>query len=975
MLDIILDYIKNLLKSRLFPIALIFIALFTIIVNRLFILQIVNGPETAIKNETKYNKPREIKSTRGNIYDRNGKLLASNVLSYTIVMDDSTQIENNRHRNEIIHKLVKIIEKNNDELDTEFYIRQTDNGELEFTVEGSALTRFLKNVYVYILDDKSKLSQEQMKAYMKSAYSYLVLGETELTDSQKRTLAQDTYEFLRKGTGDNYTHMFDIEDSYSVEDTLKIMSVRYALFINYPKYKQITIASNVSDMTVAAVEENKADLPGVKVEQLTQRVYHDALYMAHIIGYTGLISSEELERAELEGLDYNSTDYIGKTGVEKEFERELAGIKGSENVVVNNAGKVVMVTDRKDPVAGNDIYLTIDSDLQRNAYLILERKIAQILLKNIVPTMNYGSKGESAADIKIPIYEIYYALINNNVIDIKAFDDPDATELEQKVYNKYLEERDKIFSKYRELLATDSKTTNKQAGDMEEFLDYYYDVLVKQDILMKSSIPSDDSIYKSYQNDTTSLSRFLQHAIANNWIDLSKLGIGSDFYIADEIYNKLLDYVEELLKKDDSFQKKIYRKLIFSYKLSGTEICLLLFDQGVLEYNSSEINNLKNGRTSAYTFLTDKIKSLDITPAMLALEPCSGSLVITDINTGEVLALVTYPSYDNNLFANKIDYQYYSKLSNDKSLPLRNRPIMQRTAPGSTFKMVTSFAALEEGVVTPYERIRDLGEFEKLTLAPKCHIYPGSHGSVNLTDALKVSCNYFFYEMGWRLGTTSSGEYDSNLGLSKIQKYATLFGLNEPSGIELDEALPQISNIDAVRSAIGQGSNDYTPAQLARYVTTLANRGKCFSLTILDKIVDSDGRVIMDNQASILHDLTDFSETSWESVLQGMKDVVNNPNGGSVYKIFKDFPVTVAGKTGTSQISKVHPNNALFVSFAPYEKPEIAVVAVIPNGYTSHNAAELAKDIYSLYFGLQDAKSLIEGNIELEDVHAGGILE
>ena len=974
MFDIFLDYLKRLLKSRLFPITLIFIALFVIIINRLFVLQIVNGPETATKNETKYNKLREIKSTRGNIYDRNGKLLASNVLSYSIVMDDSTQIENNRQRNEIAYKLIKIIEKNNDRLASDFYIRINSYGELEFTVEGTALTRFLKNVYVYILDDKSKLSQEQMQEYLKSAYDYLIKGETKLTREQLLTLAEDTYEFLKKGTGDKYTYMFDIDDSYSVEDSLKIMNIRYALFINYPKYNQITIASNVSDMTVAAVEENRALLPGVKVELETQRVYQDALYMAHIIGYTGLISAEELEKAELEGLNYNSSDYIGKTGVEKEFEALLSGIKGSENVVVNNSGKVVMVTDRMDPVAGNDIYLTINSDLQRNAYLILERKIAEILLENIVSNMNYGSKGESASDIKIPVYEVYYALINNNIIDISSLEAADATELEQQVYQKYLSERDSIFSKLWQLLDSNSKVTNNKAGDMEEFLEYFYDVLVKQQILLKNNIPSDDSVYKSYLNNNTGLSSFLQHAITNNWIDLGKLGVGKEFYIAEEIYQKLLDYVEELLNRDDVFKKKIYRKLVFSYKLTGNEICLLLFDQGVLEYNSNEINQLKSSK-SAYSFITGKIKSLDITPAMLALEPCSGSLVITDVNTGEVLALVTYPSYDNNLFANKIDYNYYTKLSNDKSLPMRNRPIMQRTAPGSTFKMVTAVAALEEGVVTPYERIRDLGEFDKLTLAPKCHIYPGSHGSVNISDAIKVSCNYFFYEMGWRLGTTSSGEYDSQLGLNKIRKYATLFGLDQPSGIELDEALPQISDMDAVRSSIGQGSNDYTASQLARYVTTLANRGYCYDLTILDKIVDKDGKVITDHKAELIHDLTGMKSTTWDYVLEGMKNVVNNQNGGSVYKIFKDFPITVAGKTGTSQISKVHPNNALFVSYAPFEKPEIAVVAVIPNGYTSHNAAELSKDIYSLYFGLQDQRALLEGEIKVDGSGSGGALE
>jgi penicillin-binding protein 2 len=289
--------------------------------------------------------------------------------------------------------------------------------------------------------------------------------------------------------------------------------------------------------------------------------------------------------------------------------------------------------------------------------------------------------------------------------------------------------------------------------------------------------------------------------------------------------------------------------------------------------------------------------------------------------------------------------------------------------------MVTSFAALEEGVVTPSERIYDEGIFEKISPAAKCNIYPGSHGSVNIIDALKVSCNFFFYEMGWRLSGTGTGAYDEQLGLGKLKKYATLFGLNESSGIELDEAAPEISDKDAVRSAIGQGSNAYTPSQLARYVTTLASHGKNYDLTILGKIVDKDGHVILDNKAPVVHDITNVSPTTWDTVLQGMYDVVNNPNGGSVYSIFKNLGVTVAGKTGTSQISKVDPNNALFISYAPYEKPEIAVSAVIPNGYTSHNAAELARKIYELYFGLEDPKNLVEGDVTVNHSNTSGALE
>jgi penicillin-binding protein 2 len=974
--DVFLDYLKKILKSRLFPIAVIYLALFAVVINRLFVLQIVRGQEIVEKHEAKYIKTREIKSTRGNIYDRKGKLLASNVLSYSVVMEDSTRIESNDQRNEVINKLIKIIENNGDTLDTDFYIKQNAKGEFEFTVQGSALTRFLKNAYAYILDDKEKLSQEQQKNYLKSAYDYLINGETAPDEEQKKIIAKDTYEFLRDGTGNDYTDMFGISDRYSVDEILKIMSVRYALFCNYPKYLQITVASDVSDLTFAAVKEDGAELPGVEVQQQTRRVCEDALYFAHIIGYTGLIGQEELEAAEEAGLDYNSTDYIGKYGLEKEYEKELSGTKGEETVSVNAGGKVIDIIERKEPVAGDDIYLTIDSDLQRNAYHILEKEIAKILLENIVPNLDYGSKGESADSIKIPVYEVYYALIDNNVLDITAFNAPGATELEKETYQKYLDARDEVMSQLDELLAMDSTTLNSKAGDMEEFLNYFYSVLTSQNILLTADIPEDDATYKAYQSGSISLSNFIKYALVNNWVDLAKLGIGSEYQTTQESYRKLIAFTENILKSDDKFNKKIYRKLVFSYKLSGTEICLLLFDQGVLEYKEQDVNALKDSNSSqfAYQFIRDKIINLEITPGMLALEPCSGSLVVTAVN-GDVLALVSYPSYDNNKFVNKIDYEYFTKLNNDKSYPLRNKPVMQRTAPGSTFKIVTSFAALEEGVTNPGERIFDAGIFDKIFPPARCHIYPGSHGAVNIVDALKVSCNYFFYEMGWRLSINSQGLYDEKLGLSKLEKYATLFGLNEPSGIELSELSPVISEKDAVRSAIGQGSNEYTPVQMARYITTLANRGTCYNLTLLDKVVNKDGGIVMDNSATVNHMLTDIKASTWDSVFEGLYSVVNDPNGGSVYSTFKDLGVTVAGKTGTSQRSKVEPNNALFISFAPYEKPEIAVTAVIPFGYTSHNTAELARDIYKLYYGLEDAESLAGGSVSLDNTNTGGALE
>ena len=159
------------------------------------------------------------------------------------------------------------------------------------------------------------------------------------------------------------------------------------------------------------------------------------------------------------------------------------------------------------------------------------------------------------------------------------------------------------------------------------------------------------------------------------------------------------------------FNKKIYKYLIYSYELTGKEICLLLFDQNVLKYKEEDVQALQYGTKSPYSFITSKIRKLEITPAQLALEPCSGSVVITDPNSGDTLACVSYPSYDNNRLANTVDSKYYASLINDKSLPLLNRATKQSTAPGSTFKTFSSIVALEEGVVGHNETIVDKVQF------------------------------------------------------------------------------------------------------------------------------------------------------------------------------------------------------------------------------------------------------------------------
>ncbi len=925
MLDIIKNWLNNVNKSRLFPISIIFVVLFSLLIRQLFTLQIVNGESYSKSGEYRNEKTREIKSTRGNIYDCNGEVLAYDELSYSVTIEDTGELDTSEAKNSMIHNLIQIIEEHGGSIESDFCIELDENGEFQYTVEGNSLIRFKKDIYS--LNTADKLSNEQIAI-----------------------TAEELFNFIRYST-ENGSPRFLIDEKYSDEEALKIMSIRYTLFMNrYRSYTQATIATAVNDETVAAIKENSADLPGVEILTETHRVYNNSKYFAHILGYTGTINSEEMAELEETGeaYKYTSTDQIGRTGLEKEYESYLHGEKGAETLVVNGSNRILSVKERVEPTAGNNLYLTIDAELQEKCYNLLEKEIAGILLSNIVNSKDTGTKGTSAAGIKIPIYDVFYALINNNVIDIRKMASNNATELEKSVHHKFLAQQESVLNSLNTSLAADYTHSNRASGaDMEEVLDYIYSLLIEQDVLVSGSINREDSVYIDYSNNKISLSQFLQYALASNWIDLSKLEIEDEFYSTLELYEKLVLYIKEALKTDRTFSKKLYHTLIYSYKLSGKEICLLLFDQGVLEYNESDVSRLKSGVTSAYSFIRDKIKNLEITPEQLALDPCSGSIVVTDPNTGEVKALVSYPGYDNNKMANSIDTEYYSYLQGNQSFPMINRPLQQRTAPGSTFKMITSVAGLSEGVIGTGEHIHATVVFDKADLSPKCWSST-PHGNIDITDAIQVSCNYFFYEVGWRLSIDGSGSYNSTKGLNTLAKYAAMFGLDSKSGIELSEYAPNISDKDSVRSAIGQGTNNYTPAQIARYITTVANRGTCYDLTIIDKISDTDSNVILDNTANI-HSQVDISSSIWNAVHSGMYKVVNGPKSSISY-MFDSLGVNVAGKTGTAQESKSKPNHALFVSFAPYEDPELAAVVVIPNGYTSSNAAEVAKNIYNYYF-------------------------
>ena len=322
---------------------------------------------------------------------------------------------------------------------------------------------------------------------------------------------------------------------------------------------------------------------------------------------------------------------------------------------------------------------------------------------------------------------------------------------------------------------------------------------------------------------------------------------------------------------------------------------------------------------------------------------------------------MTYPGYDNNRLTNSIDSDYYNKIYYDLSQPMWNYATQQLSAPGSTFKMVSAATALENNVVGLNETITCKGTWDTLSPPARCWIAPnGSHGPLDISGAIEHSCNYFFYEVGYRL-SRNNGVYDSDTGLEKLAYYADQFGLSDKSGVEISESAPKVSDFDAIRSAIGQGTNNYSTVGLARYVTTVANSGSCYNLSLLSKATDADGNLIADYTPT-LRNTVDLKQSTWDAIHQGMRKVVEDKD------YYKDLTIQVAGKTGTAQENRKRANHALFVCYAPYEQPQIAIATRIAFGYASDYAAQVTKDIVKYYFKLEDESSLITGTAESTNV-------
>lgn len=957
--EIIVNGIKKVVKSRLFVVSILFLTLFIILVVRLFDLQIINGQEYQDNYVQRTLTTVSVSGTRGNIYDRNGTLLAYNQLAYAVTISDTGVYENGYQRNEMLLRLIPILDEHGETIITPLSLTLDGNGNPQYSTESEdERLRFLRDVYglrsVDELDDEDG-------------------------DYPSDITAQELFDLLKEryGIGVN-----EDETTYEIDNTtaLKLMNIRYAMAQNaYRRYDAVTVASNVSLETVASIKENSGILQEVNIEEETIRVYNDSYAFSHILGYTGVADSEELEELQAQDDSYELNDVVGKSGIESAVELELSGTKGSQTMYLDSEGRILEVTETVDPEAGNDVYLSIDRNLQVGIYSLIEQNLAGIVADRLEYDDNYVITDETdTSDMRIPIKDAYFQLINNNVLSMSRFGSDEASDLEKSIYSRFQEQKAAALPELSShMMSADAPTFDQCAEYMQDYQDYVVEYMQDNSFFLEDALDTEDETYTAWINETTSLRTFLYHALESGWIDTTKLSTDSPYSSTDETYQALVNTIISGLDNDEGFHKLVYQYMIDEDIVTGRELCLCLFEQGVLEHDEEAIATLTNGGSrEAFDFLKAKIQSLELTPAQMALDPCSAACTITDVQTGEVLALVTYPGYDINQFSGTVDADYYSQLYNDLSQPFLNRATQVETAPGSIFKVLTAAMGLEEGVISRDELVYDTGVFERQGLNLHCWNLSG-HGNLNVIGAIAQSCNYYFSEVGYRVSLDENGEYDAEKGISTIQKYASMFGLGTKSGIEIAESEPHITDENPIPSSIGQGTHTYANIHLSRYVTTIASSGNLYKYSLISKVQTSDGEVVQQYEPE-LESHVELSDSTWDAMHDGMEAVVGSTTQGdgttvtgTYYTTFANSPIKTeigfAGKSGTAEQASQRANHGTFIGYAPAPKnegdpdvdAEVSIAVSIPNGYGASNAATIAEQALRLYYGYTDLETIL----------------
>lgn len=900
------------ITNRTFLITIVVLVVFGGIWTSLYQIQILDADHYKKMAAENIYEEQELEGIRGCIYDRYGRPLALNNTSLSLYY---TPDADNENLNASILYLLEIIKENKDQISLS----------QPFPIAYDPAVGF------YYLPAYSS-DQNEMALYNFLAEIFGT-SRDELTQEQKETTAEEAFQQIKENT-------FQLPETASVEQQFTLAQIRYAIFCGrWEPTTPILLIRNVSEKTQAAIMERRSDFTGFSVKTEYAREYPEGELFAHIIGYAGHINEEELE--EKKELGYTENDTIGKTGIELQYEEQLRGTSGRVRIELDGeTGTRVNETTLVPAVQGNSIFLTIDRDLQEQAYHALYQQIKSLLISKI--TGESSKKGKTYS-----LQDIYCALIENNFISIAKIESSTG-EYSVSLKNLYQQESDWELAQLRDGILNSQLSLSQYPELLKDIYNLMIEAMRDQGHL-SYDYQQDSDFYSMYAQGQLTIREFLEYCLQHEYLDRASYSVGEETNI-DILLETIVETEMERLRQNIEYKKRIYRYLIENNLYSQASVLYLMYEEGLIHNQDGSREAVLSGELSVLDCIIKKIQEDEITPAHLNLDPCSGSVVLTDCNTGEVLAMVSYPSYDPNLFINNLNY--YNQIVQDNSGPLAFRALYEMRAIGSTYKMCTAIAGLDLGYIDAYTTIYDAYQYPNVNSIdqPTCWSTV-SHGSLNVIEALNHSCNYFFYDVGFRLSDPDNAlEFNDTIGLKKLATYAERLGLSTPTGIEIGEGTPQSSDQDAVRSAIGQGTNAFSAANINRYTCTLANGGSVYNLYLVDEIHSAKGEVVAKSEPHKAGD-AEISSDIFSIVQQGMRRVVVDEHAHEL-SVLDAAGLHTAGKTGTAQELEDRPDHSLFTGYASYDHPEITVTVVIPYGGGSANAIPVFRDVIANYYGI-----------------------
>ncbi len=903
--------------NRIFLLFLAITGMFILLWTCLYRIQVLEEEHyTRLAMANRYEE-QEATPERGNIYDRYGRPLAINTVSQSLYYSPDTNVED---LTAMIQDLLKVMDENG----------ETISLEVPFPIGYFEGNFYYKEGYREY-DDIARLN------FLAEIYNS---SRAQLTDEQIQTSAKDAVRQIRE-------KMFHIPDSVSDEDFLRIASIRYAIFSGrFDATKPVRIARNVSQKTIITLMERRSSFAGFSIQEEYTRIYPEGELFAHIVGYTGRISEEELERQTEKGLSYREDDIIGKSGLEASMEDVLRGKSGLKRIEISQeTGERLNEVTLIPSYQGDSLFLTIDRDIQQMAYENLYKHIKTLLLEKIT---GESKKTDGIEPETYSLADVFTALIANHFIPSSVLDNSKG------VY----------AGAFRQVYAVQASNTMDQLEEtilvsneypLKEYPDYLkelYDLYIGQmrDYgRLSYDYQKDEKFYPDYAAGEISPYRFFEYCLQKHLLDEEAYGFTKDMDTEEKI-SKIFETERVILWQTAEFKNTMFRYLLSYGYFSETQFLYLLYEENLISDADGSLEALQYGEITPLDCLIQKIQQDEITPANINLDPCGGSCVVSDPNTGEILAMVSYPSYDPNRFTS--DSDYYSMIVLDQSSPLTFRALNEMRAIGSTYKMCTAIAGLDTGTITKDTKIYDDFAFPYVHSAdhPVCwSIY--SHGDLTVTTALEHSCNYFFYDVGYLLSEPDENhEFDDDVGLKKLAAYALRLGLAEKTGIEIAEGEPHASDMDSVRTAIGQGTNAFSCANLNRYTCTLANGGTVYDLYLIDEIQSIYGETVQQTMPHV-HRETGIPKETMDLVKEGMRLVVT----GELPQYFYDLEqqgVRCAGKTGTAQEFYGRPDHSVFTGYTDVDHPTLCVSVFIPFGGGSSKAIPVFVDIVADYFRL-----------------------